>query len=141
MLPSAKNHRLLPNLQGLRNLEHYYTPLFQPLGSTESNFKIIKEIMHKHAHRDYLQFSPLDVDSDFYHGLVSLLEDNNYWVDSSPCFANWYQPVLGRSFNDYWQDRPSNLKQTFKRRDKRMFRAGEVRFELLKPLQMIGNAI
>ena len=130
MLHDAIKHRLLPDLQGLRNLENYYTPLFQPLGSSDSNFEFISEIIHEHAHCDYLQFSPLDVDSDFYYGLVSFLDKNGYWVESNPCFANWYQPILGRSFNDYWQDRPSHLKQTLKRREKRLLRAGEVHFAL-----------
>lgn len=130
MLNDVIDHRLLPDLQGLRNLENYYTPLFKPLGSSESNLELILEMVNEHAHCDYLQFSPLDVDSDFYHGLVSLLDKNNYWIESNPCFANWYQPILGRSFNDYWLGRPSHLKQTLKRREKKMLRAGEVRFEL-----------
>jgi len=79
---------------------------------------------------DVLHFDCLDPDSTFFGPFVHALRQNGYRVQPYFHFGNWYEPVAGLSLDEYLNRRPSALRNTLKRKLRRLEKSGAGRFDL-----------
>lgn len=68
----------------------------------------------RHARR--LTLSPLPDEDGSARLLATAFEQAGWVVINTPCDENHYLPVRGRSFDEYWQARPGQLRNTVKRK-------------------------
>jgi hypothetical protein len=59
------------------------------------------------------------------------LQEAGFAVRPSFRFGNWYEPISGRSFEEYLRDRPSALRNTLRRRKRNLLRSSRTRFEIV----------
>lgn len=108
-------------------LSNYYTSLYAPL-------IIGDEVVQKDAVSclvsglgvggdwDELILQPLDTDGLFYQALCDSLSNVGYKYVGDECFVNWYLDVNGRDYEAYEQSLPSKLRNTFKRKERKLQR-------------------
>ncbi|AEB83129.1 hypothetical protein Alide2_0713 [Alicycliphilus denitrificans K601] len=115
----------------LCSLSNYYSCLYGPVGSTRAiqDVSVAQWQAAAHALRQLpgssvLRLQPLDADGAWLAGLEGGLRAAGYWTDRFFCFGNWYQPVPGGGFADYWRQRPSALRHSVERGRRRLDRAG-----------------
>jgi hypothetical protein len=78
-----------------------------------------------------LDFNSIDRSSPLFAMLVDALNDVGYVVRPYFQYGNWYEPTAGKTFRDYMQARPSVLRNTVKRRGRKLDESGEGRFEVV----------
>lgn len=120
-LPVMRLTRSAP-VQGVGN---YYTPLLGPVCAVDREWmaadlagvaKAIRELPGS----DVLVLQPFDPDDVFWRLLEQELAIGGYSTARFFCFGNWYEPVAGRLFADYWLNRPSRLRNTVERARRRL---------------------
>ncbi|WP_198262611.1 GNAT family N-acetyltransferase [sulfur-oxidizing endosymbiont of Gigantopelta aegis] len=109
----------------LHVLSNYYSSLFtMPLVATESVpldalfltlFKAIDRFNYQS-----ITFEPLDNGKVEYACLLSSLKRCGYFVDAYFSFGNWYERVTSDDFSAYYQQRPSKLRNTIRRKAKKL---------------------
>ena len=130
------NKICLPLLNGLRltSLSNYYTSLFGPVilppETSAAHTPMVWDAVARHLHQapsrwPVITLSPLDTDSGFYQQFSQALRKAGYWVDHFFCFGNWYLAVASRSFDQYYGERPSALRHSIERGQRRLTKSGE----------------
>jgi len=79
---------------------------------------------------DMIWLDCLSVEEDILTGMKAGLSARGYYVESYDHFRNWYEDIPG-DFEDYWARRPRQLRNTVRRRLKKLERDFRVEFELL----------
>jgi hypothetical protein len=121
----------------LSGLSNYYTSLFGPLIREYQNnlTEIIQELVRGICNDDYrwdiIDLKPLDIDSLTFLKLVESFQWAGMIVQTYFCFGNWYLQVKGRSYKEYFDALPSQLKNTLKRKSKTLEQSGQARFEII----------
>lgn len=120
-LPLMRSTKSAP-LQGLGN---YYTPLLGPVCSEDCHFEQgdwadVAKAIRALPGSAVLVLQPFDPEDAFWGALEQGLAGVGYRTDRFFCFGNWYEPLAGRSFADYWRDRPSRLRNTVERARRRL---------------------
>ena len=77
----------------------------------------VAELARDHGRR--LTLSPLPGEDGSASLLATAFEQSGWVVAKSQCDENHYLPVRGRSFDEYWQARPGQLRSTVKRKGKK----------------------
>ena len=77
-----------------------------------------------------LRFDSFDRDSVQFTEMQASMRRHGYATQPFFHFGNWYEPVAGRDFDLYWRERPSALRNTVRRRGRRLEREVETRFRL-----------
>jgi hypothetical protein len=119
-------------------LSNYYSCLYGPVGSagaiqrvSTSQWQAAAQALRQLPGSSVLRLQPLDAGSAWLAGLEGGLRAVGYWTDQFFCFGNWYQPVSGGGFADYWRQRPSALRHSVERGRRRLDRAGAWRIDIL----------
>ncbi len=73
----------------------------------------------------------LPADQALYADLCAAFAAAGYAVGRYRNFANWFEPIEGPSLDAYLSGRPSALRNTLKRKAKKLDQAGDARFELI----------
>jgi hypothetical protein len=127
----------LPTIDGkdLDSLSNYYASLFGPIGLpenvTEASCQAIGQWLYAQPQRwPLLNFQPLDTMHPFFANMLPALQAAGYWADSYSCFGNWYLDVAGCSYADYLAKRPSTLRNTIDRNQRKTQKAGQVDIEI-----------
>jgi CelD/BcsL family acetyltransferase involved in cellulose biosynthesis len=120
----------------LQGLENYYSSLFGPLlgdhaGAPEIR-GLVQAIRDSGERWDMLDFHPLSRESVCFDLLIEALRGVGYLTQPFFCFGNWYLEVNGRSFAEYFEALPSQLKNTIKRKRKQLESGGTTRFEIIR---------
>ena len=122
-------------LRQLRALSNFYTSLYAPVCSNDLSEELLKEALQAIKDSglawDVIDFSPLSIDHKSYEALFKALTMHDFMTFRYFCFVNWYLPVSGRSFHEYFQDLPSRLKHTVKRKRKHFFTLVGARIEII----------
>lgn len=72
-----------------------------------------------------IQLQPMPAHANWWQSLREALAASGYYTDTYACFGNWYLPLDGQTrFDDYWRGRPSKLRNTVARAQKKLARAG-----------------
>ena len=112
----------------LSALSNYYTSLFQPIflggekarGGAVSFF--VSVLGNGALEWDELMLEPLAGEHSFFKVLCRSLDASRYPYVVDECFVNWYLEVGGRSYEAYEQSLPSKLKNTFRRKQRKLAR-------------------
>lgn len=108
----------------LHSLANFYTPLFGPLGVPEIDENkiayFITALTQENPPWIKMNLRPLDPDTLFFSRLLNGLKNAGWWADQYFCFGNWYLKVNQRSFEDYFAERSSQLRNTIIRSRKRL---------------------
>jgi hypothetical protein len=88
-----------------------------------------------------LHFEPLAAEAALSDDLAAALRDaglltRRYWR-----FGNWYDHTRGLSFRDYLADRPAALRNTLRRKSRRLARAGFVRMAVVQDAARLADAL
>ena len=108
----------------LRGLANYYTSLFGPLlGEDASDAQgtldtLAAAIAHDEIRWDEIDLHPLPADAPFFPGLIKAFRKAGFLTHAYFCFGNWYLQVRGRSYAEYFESMPSQLKSTIVRKTK-----------------------
>ena len=78
-----------------------------------------------------LRLEALVAPSRAFTGLVDGLGAAGWWVERFPQFVNWYLPVSGLAFDDYWRGRPGQLRSTVARKHKQLAKAHRLTLEVV----------
>ena len=111
--------------EGLRAMRHVFAFTWRPLvvagEASPSLCEAVAKDLRSRAHRVTLDYLPEDVADD----LETAFRAAGRWiVRREPCDTNHILAVEGRSFADYWAQRPGRMRTTLKRK------AGKVDVEL-----------
>jgi hypothetical protein len=102
---------LLDDGASLRSLANYYSSLYGPVGALPKELAVCL----KDNKRAVVDLHPLDPCALEFRQLKQILTEAGYWVDDYFCFGNWYLDVAGRSYVDYLESRPSQLRNNLQR--------------------------
>jgi hypothetical protein len=116
---------------GVRRLEalsNFYTPEFAPVAAAAQVPALASALARFAAgatpRTDVVDLRPLDSNSGFYRHAQSALRNAGFWVDTYFCFGNWYLELSGQPFAEYFESRPSQLKNTWRRNRKKLEQRG-----------------
>ncbi len=107
----------------LHALSNYYSALYKPLCHSSYPHMVtvfdalIREINRHHYQRICLPAMPKD---KVYEQLQQRFSYHAYMTKSFFCFGNWYEPIETSVFTDYLSHRPSQLRNTLRRKAKKL---------------------
>lgn len=102
---------LLDDGASLRGLGNYYSNIYGPIGALP---KGLAGYLGDNK-RAVVDLHPLDPCTAEFQQLKQVLTEAGYWVDDYFCFGNWHLDVAGRSYADYLESRPSQLRNNLQR--------------------------
>src|SRR5262249_11000227 len=79
---------------------------------------------------DVINLRPLDNTSVVYEALVRAFRTEGMPVQTYFCFGNWYLDVAGRSYEEYFESRPSILRKKVPYKYRKLQRTYRVRLEI-----------
>lgn len=113
-------------------LGNYYSGLYGPVGAAEAlqnlspaQWQAAAQALRRLPGSAVLRLQPLDAGSAWLAALQAGLRGAGFWVDRFFCFGNWYQRVPVGGFGAYWAQRPSALRHSVERGQRRLGKAGD----------------
>lgn len=131
------------NIKTIESLGNYYTSLYSPLLSKDSDLLAIRHLLttatldHGGAH--VMRFAPMDPESLPFVGILNGLRAIGWVPFEYFCFGNWYLKVTD-DWEGYLRKRSSNLRSSIKRRG-REFAADGGTLEIVTSAEGIDQAI
>jgi Acetyltransferase (GNAT) domain len=122
----------------LYSLSNYYSALYGPVMSSghgvhEVDWSAWARWMADQEGSAVIQLMPLAEDGPFLHAAQAALCDRSYLTDRFFCFGNWYLPWGdGQDAHAYWQGRPSRLRHTVERAERRLARSHDWRVDIVQ---------
>ena len=122
----------------LNSLSNYYTSLFQPVFSAQGQSEasavscFVSFLGNNDVAWDEFSLQPLAEDSPFFNHLLCSLDQQGYRYSLSPCFTNWFLPLDGCCYADYEQALPSKLRNTIRRKQRKLAREHQVRICIIE---------
>lgn len=111
------------------SLSNYYAGVYGPSGDsahlTADDWALAAREVRQWPGGGVLQLEPLDADSAWLPAFKQGALCAGYRVWEEPAFGNWFQPVEPGVYSNYWQARPSTLRNTVERATRKLDRAGE----------------
>lgn len=138
--PAAWLHLMQPSPGGaLSALGNYYSGLYGPVERTPSAVARLSPEQWAESARSLrrmpgsavLRLQPLDSAAEWLAGLEHGLRAIGYQTRHRPCFGNWYQPVPAGGFQAYWAERPSALRHSVERGQRRLTKSGPWRIDIM----------
>lgn len=116
--------------QGLAAFANYYSCLYAPVTNNsafaaELVLALLNYLRNGQPRPPAVRFAPLDAQGWFANALRPALAKAGYIADEYFCFGNWYLRVDGRSYDQYFAALPPTLRNTVKRRERRLTRTGD----------------
>ena len=117
----------------LSGLSNYYTSLFGPvIGPSESDVQdtldaLAAAIAGDEFRWDVVDLHPLAVDPPVFPGLITAFRNAGMLAQTYFCFGNWYLQVRDRSYAEYFEALPSQLKNTITRKRKQLEKSAKSR--------------
>jgi hypothetical protein len=116
--------------QGLAAFANYYSCLYAPITTKpacapELVLALLTHLRNRQPRPPTLRFAPLDAQGWFSLALRPALARAGYIADHYFCFGNWYLRVDGQSYEQYFAALPPTLRNTVKRRERRLARTGD----------------
>jgi hypothetical protein len=107
----------------MQSLSNWYSMIFRPVFSGEPDRQVVaamaRRLAKSNAIAPKLTLSTVpsrDGSSDM---LVSAFAANGWWVFRSTTSVSWTINVAGKTFDEYWSERPGELRSTYKRKLKK----------------------
>jgi CelD/BcsL family acetyltransferase involved in cellulose biosynthesis len=122
----------------LGSLSNYYTSLYAPIVDParpdlqEILDALASSIARENSRWGLVNLHPLSVDTPVYERLIAAFRNAGMLVQTYFCFGNWYLKVGGRSFAQYWESLPSQLRNTIRRKQRLLEASGSSRLVIHK---------
>ena len=117
-------------------LAYFYSPLFGLINETEADAFQIESLVRQLKTKDNAFseacFAPMDSDSISFKLIKKGFKSAGWLVDDYFCFGNWYQPVEPGNYSGYLAERPSALKNTLKRAEKKLNKSSGFRLDIIQ---------
>lgn len=117
----------------LESLSNYYGSLFGPV-TTDAESAAGHATHFARWLAAYgcstLRLHPLSHDASFWDSLSAGLVQHGYWVDQYFTFGNWFHPCADVRWKEYLAARPSRLRNTITRTQKKLFADPEFSFQI-----------
>lgn len=116
-------------IKSLRSLSNYYSSVFDVIPLT-SDFpagvfdEIAARIAGMKRESRVVEMGPMVHAGDSFAELARSLERHGYMIAPYRRFANWHHLTRGQSFDEYFDSRDSRIRNTFKRKEKKLARTG-----------------
>jgi len=127
---------ILPLKQGLNNdwysLGHLYSWLYTPLLQQQASDEVLKCLaqgIEKSSCRS-LRLEPVAEDDQNILKLQTELEAAGFYCNRQYRFYNWFHPVIENTIDEYMSARPSRVKNTIARKQRKLAREHDVQFRL-----------
>jgi len=135
------------SLRKLAALTNYYSPFFAPhLVSTggsdgEKLQTLARAIADDRPRWDAIEIKPLDINAPHFSEFVRVFEAERFVVQTFFYAGNWYEPVNGRSFREYFEGLRSSVRNIARSKNKKIERSGRVRCEVLRGVEGLESGI
>ena len=137
---AADRERRLASLADIYSVEHGI--LFAPGADLAAGLDtILAEIRAERPRRESLLLSALDPADASYQAAFAALRRAGFLVECVFQFVTWYEETRGLSFADYVAARPAELRNTWRRKRRRLERDERVRKTFLCGVAGIDQAI
>lgn len=121
-----KNRRCLTSLANFYSVEHGV--IAAPGADVEKGFTaILSEIQASRPRVDCLRLLELDPIDSSYRALRRALRNAGFLVECGFASGTWFEDTTGLSFADYYAARPSELRNTWRRKRRSLDRSGRLR--------------
>jgi CelD/BcsL family acetyltransferase involved in cellulose biosynthesis len=120
----------VPMLDGpeLSSLSNYYSCLYAPIVSASPQAEDIA-LLCRHWRRrpatPVIRLQPLDAGAPFTAQLFASLRHAGFWANEFFCFGNWYLPVSGRTYSEWFETLPGKLRSTIQRHTRKLATEGD----------------
>lgn len=131
-LRHSPKSQFFPGAREFHALSSPYTTEFRPLLPRNSTATAdLMRALKSHCGRfDLIHFEALVEDDPAYAVTVAALRGAGFIVHDYKGFENWYEPVAGRDFHQYWARRPGRLRNTHTRKRKALEKQGKLRIDI-----------
>jgi hypothetical protein len=122
--------------QSLKSLSNYYTAHFGPVVSpgvdTDAAMKgLVQSLFQAAPGWHTIDLNPIGSEESWVAPFVRALRANGCYVHRYFRFGNWYLEVGGRSAEEYLASLPSKLKNTLRRKEKKLYREAEAEVRII----------
>jgi len=141
---------VIPASQGwvrqLSGLSNYYASYFSPViadtGDTGEALAVIaKAIREAKPGWDILDFQPMPHDDPIFGAWQKALRQAGFSVQDYYCFGNWFLRLDGHTFKEYYDGLSSRLKNTIKRRRKKLEKQAQLSLRIFSGTDELEEAI
>jgi len=135
------------SVRSLSSLANFYTITFGPVGNPSiGDFNLAlralaASICSESPRWDFVHLRPLDPVSPSFQSLLKSFQDAGMVVQTYSCFGNWYLPVEGLSFDEYFSTLPSAMQNTIRRKSKKLQKTGRSRIDIITSADGLEPAI
>ena len=127
------------------SLSSFYTLRYAPIvdadGGRAALPALIQGLRARRPRYAVLHFEPLAADAPLSDDLARALRAAGLVTRRYARSGNWHDDTRGLSFDDYLAHRPAMLRNTFRRKDARLARAGAVRMAIIRDGAGLGEAL
>lgn len=117
-------------------LGNFYTPLFGIVGEEHADPATLQALARQlktgKPGCDELRLAPMDPLSSSYKLLGESFRNAGWLVDDYFCFGNWYETIAERDAQTYLTARPSRLRHTLQRAEKRLAKTPGYELKIFK---------
>lgn len=134
-------------LRKLEPMVNYYTSLFGPNidaagASVQQCCEQLAELIAGDRPRwDQVNLNPMAHDEPTFEAMKIALENVGFRTEPYFCFGNWYMKTQGKTFDEYFNGLPSQLRNTVNRKRKQMQSTKRGRFEIVTSGEGLDAAI
>ncbi len=106
------------------SLNHLYSSLYTLLLATNNQQQILSCLVKGLCQLpfDTLTLEPIAEDDDNMNSLQRAMEKSGFSCHHYACFFNWYHQLQGQTFTDYMEARPSKVRNTIVRKQRKLER-------------------
>lgn len=146
VLPASHRSTAAWKPRTLTSLTNFYTPLYAPLIQPNCDARRVLQTLAQALSAespawDMINLRWLDKSSSLFEDLVTALQLAGFVVQTYFCAGNWYEPVGGRTYQEYLQDLRSSVRNIARSKQKKVDRSGRVRAEIVTGGELLGAAI
>lgn len=116
-----------------RSLSNFYSTFYSPLlgEDAEAGLAACARELYRQRRWDVIDLLPLAEDETGLASLEQAFVSAGYSVQRYYCFGNWYEPTRDLSWAQYLEARPSQLRETLRRRARKLARERDFRYQLV----------
>lgn len=147
VLPLMLSRKVIavPGLFTLRSLTNYYSSTFEPIVFNNVDVaaacnSLVVALTELGRDARYLEFEPMPSTTALYEKWSSALSTRGYLIAHHRRFTNWFHRTEGQSFDDYLASREGSLRNTYKRKEKKL-RKGRYKLDILTDLDSLALAL
>jgi hypothetical protein len=126
-----------PGPATVEGLANFYTSFFGPAfdasggGIEPIAAALAQAIWADRGSWDVCNFHPMDRESPMFPALETEFRRAGMLVQTYFCFGNWYLEVAGRSYGEYIESLPSQLRETIRRKGKKLEKQAGVEIRII----------